>query len=94
MSTKNKNRIDISVGDTVVASLSEESGRPFKDLFQDSTKPDWFPANGTRGVVKEIFKNSGKVLVDWEPGSTTYCYGVDEWWCPISWVTKLENSQV
>ena len=93
MSIQNKSQNDICIGDLVMASITDYSRKHFEDLFHNKEKPDWFPVKGTRGMVTKVTENQEKVCVKWEPGSTTYYPGNDEWWCPTSWVIKLENSQ-
>lgn len=94
MSIQNKNLNNICVGDRVRALPPRFSEEVAKKLFDGALHPDWFPKPGTIGVVESIDETEvTNIRVKWPDGSTTYAEGYDIWYCPATWLEKVENSQ-
>ena len=96
MSIQNKSQNDIRVGDQVRALTPGFSEELAKKLFDGAVHPNWFPKLGTVGTVVKIdtdVHDNSNVCVEWPDGSTTYAEGYDIWYCPATWLEKVENSQ-
>lgn len=89
---------DICVGDHVIALCPKFDDPRLIEYICGigKRKPDWLPEAGVIGEAAMVETDSDgvtTVLVQWPYNSTNYLEGVDQWWCPATWLEKIENSQ-